>query len=86
MDFEFDKRKSESNKRRHEINFIQAQILWHDPNRTFVEAKTSDEKRFILIAKRKTKLWTAIYTVRNKKIRIISVRRARKEETLIYES
>lgn len=86
MDFEFDKRKSEGNKRKHGIDFVQAQSLWFDPNRVFIAAKTTDEKRYILIAKRKTKFWTAIYTIRNEKIRIISLRRSRKEEVQIYES
>jgi hypothetical protein len=32
------------------------------------------------------KHWSAVITYRNEKIRIISVRRARKEEVAIYES
>lgn len=86
MDFEFDQRKSEINKRKHGLDFIQAQSLWYDSSRVIVEAKTTDEKRYILIAKRKTKHWTAIYTLRKDKVRIISVRRSRKEEVQIYES
>jgi uncharacterized protein len=86
MEFEFDQRKSESNKRKHGIDFVQAQSLWFDPNRVYMRAKTSDETRFILIGKRKTKLWSAIYTMRNNKVRLISARRARQEEAKIYES
>ena len=37
-----------------------------------------------MIAKLKDTLWTAIYTYRKKKIRIISVRKARKYEEEIY--
>lgn len=85
MDFEFDKRKSQSNKVKHGIDFLQAQSLWQDPHRIVIEAKTSDEKRFLLVAKKKTRLWAAIYTLRGESVRIISVRRARKEEVLIYE-
>lgn len=86
MDFEFDPLKSEGNKRKHGIDFVEAQSLWHDINRVFIEAKADDEKRYILIANRKGKFWTAIYTLRADKIRIISVRRARPEEIEIYES
>lgn len=86
MEFEFDTRKSEANKRKHGIDFVQAQSLWFDPNRVFIRAKTTDEERFILIAKWKAKTWSAIHTVRNDKIRIISVRRSRDEEVSIYES
>ncbi|MBU0505168.1 MAG: BrnT family toxin [bacterium] len=86
MEFEFDKSKSEINKRKHGIDFVQAQSLWFDPNRIYIKAKTSDEQRFILIGKRKTKHWSAIYTLRDNKVRLISVRRARKEDVNIYES
>ncbi|MBF0106419.1 MAG: BrnT family toxin [Deltaproteobacteria bacterium] len=85
MEFEFDQNKSESNKRKHGIDFIQAQSLWFDPHRVYIKAKTADEKRFILIARRKTQIWSAIYTLRNNNVRIISVRRSRKEEVAIYE-
>jgi len=40
----------------------------------------------ILISKIEGKYWTAVFTYRGKKIRIISVRRARKNEKEIYES
>lgn len=85
-DFEFDDAKTYNNKKKHGIDFIEAQELWEDIDRIIIPAKTIDELRFIIIGKIENKLWSAIFTIRNDKIRIISVRRSRKEEIEIYES
>jgi len=86
MQFEFDPRKSELNKLKHGINFAEAQQLWEDPNRLLIPARTSDEPRFLLIAKVFDKHWSAVFTIRGEAVRIISVRRSRAEEVEIYES
>ena len=84
--FEFDERKSLANLKKHGIDFIEAQELWSDPYFIEIPAKTSDESRFLVIGRIKGKHWSAIFTPRNDSIRIISVRRSRKEEVAIYES
>jgi len=86
MEFDFDTRKSKSNKKKHGIDFFEAQALWDDPDRIVIPAKTIDEPRLIVIGQINQKSWSAIITYRNDKIRIISVRRARMEEVDIYES
>ncbi len=86
MEFEFDPRKSESNKQKHGIDFYEAQELWADPDFIEIPVKTSDESRFLVIGKVSGKHWSGIITYRIEKIRIISVRRSRKEEVDIYES
>ena len=86
MEFDFDTRKSKSNKKKHGIDFFEAQALWDDPDRIVIPAKTIDEPRLIAIGQINQKSWSAIITYRNDKIRIISVRRARMEEVDIYES
>jgi len=85
MEFEFDAEKSESNLSKHGIDFIEAQLLWADQARHIIEARSFPESRFALIAKHKEKFWTAIYTTREDRIRIISVRRSRDEERYIYD-
>jgi uncharacterized DUF497 family protein len=85
MDFEFDKRKSQVNMKKHGIDFVEAQALWEDPDRIEIPAKTTEEPRFILIGKISDKHWSSIFTYRREKIRIISVRRSRMEEIEIYE-
>jgi len=86
MDFEFDATKSNSNKIKHGIDFREAQALWDDPDLIEIPVRTDDEPRFLVIGKVSSKLWSGIITYKADKIRIISVRRARKEEVSIYES
>jgi len=94
MEFEFDSKKSRSNKKKHGIDFSQAQALWDDPDLMEIPARTSDEPRFLVIGKISGEYWSAVITYpstalgtgRREKIRIVSVRRSRKEEIDIYES
>jgi uncharacterized DUF497 family protein len=86
MEFEFDAKKSNNNQRKHEIDFIDAQALWEDPDLLEIPAKTFDEPRFLVIGKIEGKDWSGIITYRRNSIRIISVRRARDEEIELYES
>ena len=86
MDFEFDPTKSATNKRKHGVDFAEAQDLWKDPDRLLVPARTQGEVRFMLIGKMGQKHWSAIFTHRGEAIRIISVRRSRTEEVEAYES
>ncbi len=86
MEFEFDNNKSELNKQKHGIDFNEAKELWEDLDFVEIPVKTSDEPRLLVIGKITEKHWTGIITYRNNKVRIISVRRSRKEEIDIYES
>lgn len=86
MNFKFDSEKSDSNKIKHGIDFVEAQELWNDIDLLEIPAKTTDESKFPVIAKIGRKLWTGIITYRSDNIRIISVRRARDEEIEPYES
>jgi uncharacterized protein len=85
MTFEWDAQKSLVNKKKHGVDFETTKALWLDESRIEVEIAFPDEKRWALIASMQGKTWTAIYTVRNEAIRIISVRRARAKETKLYE-
>jgi uncharacterized DUF497 family protein len=86
MEFEFDSPKSDSNKKKHGIDFYEAQALWDDPDLIEIPVKTSDEPRYLVIGKILGKHWSGVITYRGEKIRIISVRRSRNEEVDIYES
>lgn len=87
MEFRFDNRKSESNKKKHGIDFFDAQALWDDPDLMEIPAKNvDDEDRFLLIGKINNKYWSAIVTYRDNTIRLISVRRSRDKEVSYYES
>ena len=86
MEFEFDTKKSEINKKKHGINFIEAQALWEDPDLIEIPAKTKDEPRFLVVGRISEEHWSGVITYRGEKIRIISVRQSRQEEVDIYES
>jgi uncharacterized DUF497 family protein len=86
MHFDFDPRKSDQNLAKHGIDFVEAQKLWEDPDRIVIPARTIDEPRFVLIGRIGEKHWSAVFTYRGEDIRIISVRRSRKEEIEWYES
>jgi hypothetical protein len=85
MNFEFDPGKSSANKEKHGIDFVRAQTLWDDPDLIEIPARTRDEPRFVVIGRIGSRHWSAIITYRDDCIRIISVRRSRKEEVSIYE-
>jgi uncharacterized protein len=86
MIFEFDEQKSSTNKSKHGIDFIEAQQIWNDPERVEIPARTTEEPRIMIIGRIGLSIWAGIYTIRNKNIRLISVRKARKDEKEIYES
>ncbi len=84
--FEFDEKKGQINLEKHGIDFVTAQELWSDPDLLEISAKTADEPRTIVIGMIAGKHWSGVITHRGKNIRIISVRRSRKEEVALYES
>jgi uncharacterized protein len=85
MIFEFDSKKSAGNKQKHGLDFDEAQALWNDPDFVEIPVQTIDEPRFLVIGMIEGKHWSGVITYRGDKVRIISVRRSRKEEVEIYE-
>lgn len=83
MESEFDPAKSASNLEKHGITALQA--LWDDPMRVEIPARTADEPRWLVIGQIAGKHWSAVVTYREHRVRIISARRSRKEETALYE-
>ena len=86
MIFEWDPAKSQSNQKKHAIDFESARLLWDDPDRLEIPAKTEDEPRWVIIGQIDARHWSAVITYRNDVIRIISVRRSRADEVALYES
>ncbi len=84
--FEFDPAKSQANLVKHGIDFQAAQDVWTDPRFVTLDSPTVSEARFLCIGKIGSTVWTAIFTLRGDRIRIISVRRARLQEVRLYES
>ena len=86
MPFEYDPKKSRSNREKHGIDFDEAQALFADEDRLEIPAKTLDELRYPVIGEIGGKHWSAVIAYRRENVRIISVRRSRDEEIEIYES
>mgnify|MGYP000967121942 CR=1 FL=1 len=85
MVFEWDKEKSESNLKKHGIDFETAKKIWLDESRVEIEVPYPIEKRWVEIGAIEDKVWTAIFTIREGAVRIISVRRSRTKEKKIYD-
>ena len=83
--FEFDSQKSDTNAEKHGVDFSQAQELWSDPGLVVLPSRFPDEPRYLAIGKLRELHWTAIFTERSDRVRLISVRRSRKEEKQLYE-
>ena len=85
MNLEYDLAGSSSNMSRHGIGLDRARALWEDPRMLEAPAGTEDEPRVLSIGKIGGKHWAAVWTPRGEAARIISARRARKEEIGYYE-
>jgi uncharacterized DUF497 family protein len=83
VQFEFDPRKSEINKRKHGIDFLEAQALWKSKH-VILSARDALEKRYLIIGTIGGEYWPAIITYRGATIRIISVRKSTPVEIETY--
>jgi uncharacterized DUF497 family protein len=86
MEFEFDSAKSMSNLEKHGISFDGAKQLWRDPRVLILKARHNVEPRWVAVGSIGEKHWSAIFTYRSERVRIISVRRSRSKEVALYES
>ena len=85
MELESDPVTSASNLEKHGIDFIAVQALWDDPMRVEIPARTVDEPRWLVIGQIAGRHWSAVVTYREERVRVISARRSRMEETALYE-
>jgi len=86
--FEWDSKKAQSNRRRHGITFEEASTIFGDPLSITIHdpAHSIGEDRFITIGTSvNDKLIVVVHTDRNDIIRIISARKATKNERRQYE-
>ena len=84
--FEWDERKNNINKRKHGISFEIAKYVFADINRIelYDLEHSINEDRYITIGIIDN-VYVVVYTIRNTVYRIISARKATKEETEFYE-
>ena len=83
--FEFDLNKSQSNEEKHGITLLEAALLW-TVSHHIANANEASEIRQMIIGKLFDRFYTCIFTIRGKRIRLISARRSRiYEEKAYYE-
>lgn len=84
MVFEYDPAKSQSNKTKHGMDFETAKALWDDEGKILIDSSRKDEPRTIVVGQINGLVWAMVITYREEAVRIISCRRARKEEVALY--
>ena len=87
LQFEWDAEKAKKNLKKHDVSFEEASTIFDDPQ--FIsfldEAHSADEERYITIGlSGKARLLMAAHTERKKLIRLISARKATKNEEKFY--
>jgi uncharacterized DUF497 family protein len=90
MTFEWDSKKATANVRKHRVTFIEAQTSFLDPNARFMAnpEHSEDEDRFVLLGmsiKLRVLVVPHVYRDKAETIRIISARKAKKNEIEQYE-
>lgn len=84
-DFEFDEAKSVADQEKHGIDFEEAKRIWLDPRRREIPAPSRGEPRFAVIGVVDGRHWTAFFTLREERVRLISVRRSRPNEKAVRD-
>lgn len=87
MQFEWDNKKAQTNENKHGISFDEAKSCFYDPKQIalYDSAHSDDEDREILVGhSNKGRLLIVVCTIRVDKIRIISARKATKQEVNDY--
>ena len=84
--FEWDEEKREINIQKHGIDFLQAKEIWLHPVLEMRSKQDHGEDRYIAIGKTEGVTIAVIYTWRDQARRLISARKARKNEQKGYEN
>ena len=86
MQFEWDEAKRQANIIKHKIDFVDAVTIYDPGKFTYTYKSNGDygEERYVSIGILDDKEIAVVYTTRNDKRRIISVRRARINERKLY--
>ncbi len=88
MKFEWDENKAKSNVVKHGITFSEAVTIFADPYLLFTEDSQhsqEEEREWAIGVSENGSLIVIVFTIRDEKIRIISARKATKNERKQYE-
>lgn len=86
MEFEWDPAKAISNERKHRLTFLYAIRVFLDPHRIELpdQSEVDDEERWQIIGRVEEFILVVIFTFRGERVRIISARRATRNEVIEY--
>ena len=86
MEFEWDSEKAKTNLRKHKVPFLKACEVFKDENR-IERPDTSGsfgEERWMVLGRVEQTILFVVFTLRGERIRLISARRANRDEQRIY--
>ncbi|MGE3868434.1 MAG: BrnT family toxin [Pseudorhodoplanes sp.] len=83
--FEWDPGKSDANLRKHGIDFEEAAGVFYGPHLLF-RSDRRNEERWVAVGEAETRIVAVAFTWRGNAIRIVSARRARKDEERTYRN
>jgi uncharacterized DUF497 family protein len=83
-EFEWDDKKAARNFRDHRVTFETARLAFDDPDCINREDADPDEERFSRLCRLNHRVFVVVWTLRRKRVRIISARPANKHEQEIY--
>lgn len=88
MNFEYDPPKAKRNQQKHGVSFADAEMVFFDPLAIHdIDPDSIAEERFIAVGRGNSGLLlVVVYTLRGQIIRLISARRATKQEIKTYET
>ncbi len=86
MEYDWDPAKAQANLRKHKVPFPMACEVFKDGNRLERLDTSSDygEERWIVLGRAGPKILSVVYTQRGQRIRLISARRADRNEQRTY--
>ena len=88
LEFQWDKGNIKKNLEKHGFKHTEIEEVFFNKQKKILKDKlhSKNENRYILLGKtRKAKVLFVVFTVRNKKARVISARRLNKKEMKLYE-
>ncbi len=88
MLFEWNKRKAQTNKRKHGVDFDEAQTVFTDDfsiQSPDLKHSENEERLMIMGVSKNSRVLVVVYTERREKIRLISARKATLKERAEYE-
>ncbi len=86
VEFEWNERKARANLRKHGVDFADAATMFQDVQAITVADDEPDEERYATIGMDVLgRLLVVVYTMRGKRVRIISARPATRSERAVYE-